>query len=135
MSDPPIWDWKKENARQFKYFEHSKIWAITNKNHAINFKTQIEPKMKIFDFGAFQINMPSPDMSFFTCDFGNFVLPPYKLYRLIHSTSGFYIGTRKINHYKSDGNMEKIYSDWSWIYDWLHLFLYLFPTIFCSKRN
>jgi len=31
-------------------------WGISNYSHVINFKTEKAPKMKFFDFGAFQIN-------------------------------------------------------------------------------
>ena len=33
------------------------MWDISNKKHVINFKTKNEPKIKLIDFGAFQIKM------------------------------------------------------------------------------
>ena len=41
----PIWFWKWEK------------WGNSNNSHVINFITEKEPKMKFFDFGAFQNEM------------------------------------------------------------------------------
>ena len=48
--------------------------GISKKMHVINFKTEKEPKMIFFDFGAFQINMqmPSHDKMIFQMLFGAF---------------------------------------------------------------
>ena len=50
--------------------------------HVINFKTQKEPKMKFFDFGASQeiSKMLSHDKSSFTCFSGHFIVPPVLFY-------------------------------------------------------
>ena len=40
----------------FKFFNIEKR-GISNKKHVTSFKTKNEPKMKAFDFGAFQIKM------------------------------------------------------------------------------
>ena len=37
----------------FKISQHIK-WSISKNSHVINFKTEKEPKMNLFDFGAFQ---------------------------------------------------------------------------------
>ena len=53
-------------------------WGISNYSHVINFRTEKEPKMKFFDFGAFQINgqMPSHDEIIFHMRFGAFHITP-----------------------------------------------------------
>ena len=53
-------------------------WGISNNSHVINFKTENEPKMKFFDFGAFQINeqMPSHDKIIFHMLFRTFHITP-----------------------------------------------------------
>ena len=43
----------------FKKNEHKKTGNF-EKKHVINFKTENEPKMKLFDFGAFQKQMHMP---------------------------------------------------------------------------
>ena len=56
----------------FKIFEHKKFW------HVINFKAEKEPKMKLFDFGAFQNlkQMLSHDKIIFHMLFGAFQVTP-----------------------------------------------------------
>ena len=58
----PIWFWKWEK------------WDISKNWHVINFWTEKEPKMKIFDFGAFQKirKMLSHDKILFHMLFGAF---------------------------------------------------------------
>ena len=49
----------------FKNIEHKKVGHL--KKHVINLITEKEPKMKFFDFGAFQnkMQMPLPDKIIF----------------------------------------------------------------------
>ena len=64
------------------YFEIKKEWGISKEKHVINFKTEKEPKMKFFDFGAFQnkMQMSSHDKIIFHMLLGHFILlPVYKL--------------------------------------------------------
>ena len=51
-----------------------KKWGISKNYHVINFKTENEPKMKFFNFGAFQkiAKMPSHDKVLFHMLFGAF---------------------------------------------------------------
>ena len=42
----------------FKNIEHKKVGHL--KKHVINLKTEKEPKMKFFDFGAFQNKIQMP---------------------------------------------------------------------------
>ena len=51
-----------------------KKWGISKNQHVINFKTENEPKMKFFDFRAFQKieKMPSHDKILFHMLFGAF---------------------------------------------------------------
>ena len=53
-------------------------WGISNNWHVINFKTEKKPKIKFFDFGAFQINgqMESHDKIIFHMLFGAFHITP-----------------------------------------------------------
>ena len=56
-------------------------WGISINLHMINIKTEKEPKIKFFDFGALQINgqMESHDKSIFHMLLGAFHIIPRKL--------------------------------------------------------
>ena len=64
----------------FKYFSIDK-GGISNKKHITSFKTKNEPKMKFFDFGAFQIKMQmsSQDKIVLHMLFGAFHITPRML--------------------------------------------------------
>ena len=67
------------NAPFFPFSESDQEkWSISNNWHVINFKTEKEPKIKFFDFGAFQINgqMESHDNIIFHMLFGAFHITP-----------------------------------------------------------
>ena len=52
----PILRIRKEKWDNSK-FSNIEKWGISRKNHVINYKTGKEPKMIVFDFGAFQRKM------------------------------------------------------------------------------
>ena len=51
----PIWFWKREKWG-ISNISNIEKWGISDFSHVIILKTEKEPKMKLFDFGAFQIN-------------------------------------------------------------------------------
>ena len=59
------------------YLKRPKIdkkWGILNKKHVTSFKTSFEPKLKVFEFGAFQnkMHMASREKYIFHTLFGAF---------------------------------------------------------------
>ena len=68
----PFHDQIKKEKWDISNISNIEKWGILNYSHVI--KTENEPKMKLFDFGAFQINMkmPSHDKIIFHMLFGTF---------------------------------------------------------------
>ena len=84
----PIWFWNGKNGAFRKKSNPYMVrkLGISKKMHVINFKTGKEPKMKFFDFWAFQNfkRMLSHDKIIFHMLFGHFILPP--VLRLVTSS-------------------------------------------------
>ena len=73
----PFFDSENGKMGHYKYFAYFvKKWDISNNKHVNNLKKEKEPKMKLFDFGTFQINNYANanhmTKSSFTCFLGLF---------------------------------------------------------------